>query len=64
MISRKPRDGISFFPESPAAGHSGPPDPEDDEVITTPRVSDDDMSSDGDSPADTKEVEQGREPMR
>ncbi|XP_035005301.1 protein kinase D4 [Hippoglossus stenolepis] len=49
--------------ESTAAGDSGPPDPEDDEVITTPHASDDDMSSDGDSPADTKEVEQGREPM-
>ncbi|XP_034470852.1 protein kinase D4 [Hippoglossus hippoglossus] len=49
--------------ESTAAGDSGPPDPEDDEVITTPHVSDDDMSSDGDSPADTKEVERGREPM-
>ncbi|XP_060951922.1 protein kinase D4 [Limanda limanda] len=49
--------------ESSAAGHSGPPDPEDDEVISTPLVSDDDMSSDGDSPADTKEAEQGREPM-
>ncbi|XP_062239997.1 protein kinase D4 isoform X2 [Platichthys flesus] len=44
--------------ESTAAGHSGEPDPEDDEVITTPHLSDDDMSSDGDAPTDTKQVEQ------
>ncbi|XP_069374387.1 protein kinase D4 [Paralichthys olivaceus] len=49
--------------ESPAAGRSGPLDPEDDELISTPHISDDEMSSDSESPADTKEVQQWREPM-
>lgn len=56
------------FPESPASGHSCPPDLEDNESeltsVTTLDISDDEMSTDGDSMTETKEVEQPREPMR
>ncbi|XP_022619796.1 serine/threonine-protein kinase D3-like [Seriola dumerili] len=47
--------------ESTAAGHSCPPDPDDNESeltsITTLDLSDDEMSTDGDSPAEFREVE-------
>lgn len=49
-------------------GHSCPPDPEDAESeltsTTTLEISDDEMSTDGDSVTETKEAEQPREPMR
>ncbi|XP_040887311.1 protein kinase D4 [Toxotes jaculatrix] len=53
--------------ESTAAGHSFPPDPDDDESqlssMTTLDTSDTEMSTDSDSQAEIKEVEQQREPM-
>lgn len=55
------------FPASSAVGHSCPADPEDDdsELTSTTTLSDDDMSTDGDSVmTETKEDELPREPMR
>lgn len=56
------------FPESTAGRHSYLPDPEEDESelssMTTLDLSDDEMSTDGDSVTEAKEVEQAREPMR
>ncbi|KAK9524894.1 hypothetical protein VZT92_017258 [Zoarces viviparus] len=54
--------------ESTAAGHSCPPDPEDNDselasTTTTLDASDDEMSTDGDWTPETKEDEQPREPM-
>ncbi|KAK2862969.1 hypothetical protein Q5P01_002502 [Channa striata] len=53
--------------ESTAVGHSCPPDPEDNESdvtsMTTLDISDDEMSVDGHSQAETKEEELPREPM-
>ncbi|XP_044040941.1 protein kinase D4 isoform X1 [Siniperca chuatsi] len=53
--------------DSTAVGHSFPPDPEDDESeltsTTTLELSDDEMSTDGDSMIEIKEDEQLREPM-
>ncbi|XP_031707376.1 protein kinase D4 [Anarrhichthys ocellatus] len=54
--------------ESTAAGHSCPPDPEDNDselasTTTTPEMSDDEMSTDGEWTTETKEDEQPREPM-
>ncbi|XP_018532645.1 protein kinase D4 [Lates calcarifer] len=53
--------------ESTAAGYIRLPDSEDNESeltsVTTLDISDDEMSTDGDSPAETKEVEQLRETM-
>ncbi|KAF1380747.1 hypothetical protein PFLUV_G00167180 [Perca fluviatilis] len=53
--------------ESPAVGHSCPPDPEDDDSeltsTTTLETSDDEMSTDGDTTTDTKGEVQPREPM-
>ncbi|XP_041842584.1 protein kinase D4 isoform X2 [Melanotaenia boesemani] len=49
-----------------SAGHSCPPESDDNESVLTyltPDVSDDEMSADGDSPAETSEVEEPREPM-
>lgn len=57
-----------IFPESTSAGHSYPPDPEDNEseltTSTTLDISDDEMATDGDSLVETKEEEPAREPMR
>lgn len=56
------------FPESTAVAHSCPPESEDDDSestsTTTQELSDDEMSADGESIADAKDVEQQREPMR
>lgn len=56
------------FPEATAVGNSCPPEPPDDDSesvsTTTQELSDDEMCTDGDSIADTKDVEQPREPMR
>ncbi|XP_023136187.1 serine/threonine-protein kinase D3 isoform X2 [Amphiprion ocellaris] len=51
--------------ESSAAGSACPPDQEDTESVDTMilDISDDEMSSDGDSLAETEEAEQLREPM-
>ncbi|XP_054456852.1 protein kinase D4 isoform X2 [Anoplopoma fimbria] len=53
--------------ESTAAGHSCPPEPDDGDSeltsTTTLELSDDEMSTDGDWTAETKEDEQLREPM-
>ena len=56
------------FPESPVLAPSCPPDPGDNDSVltdmTTLDLSDDEMSTDGDSMAETKDEEQQREPMR
>ncbi|XP_030286007.1 protein kinase D4 isoform X1 [Sparus aurata] len=54
--------------ESPVVAPSCPPDPGDNDsvltIMTTLDLSDDEMSTDGDSMAETKDEEQQREPMR
>lgn len=56
------------FPESLAVGHGSPADPEDNDSdctsTTTLEISDDEMSTDGDWTAETKEEAPQREPMR
>lgn len=53
--------------ESPVVAPSCPPDPGDNDsvltIMTTLDLSDDEMSTDGDSMAETKDEEQQREPM-
>lgn len=57
-----------IFPEATAAGHTCPPEPEDNESeltsTTTLDISDDEMSTDGESLVETKEEQPPREPMR
>ena len=58
------------LPESPAVANIIPPEAEDDDsdllsmTTTTLELSDDEMSTDGDSVMETKDAEQLREPMR